>query len=296
MMNYLDFIKNYETRLRLKQEFIKCGYFNGSKLEEKPPKRLFKFSGLDKHIVENLKNGCMTLSNPTTFNDIYDSYLHRNSYDSLVSHNSKIKELLSLFGVDYSMPSKEKLLTEAKQEDDLFRYYFTEALVVGCVSENVDSILMWSHYSDKNQGICIEYDFTNSAISPFLYPVVYTSMPFDCTKLSVPDYEEFNIDLGILLSVINKSDLWSYEKEWRIILYVAGYKLLRFPISVPKPVAIYLGTSFLKEYRRNENKKVYEDFFKYVIDNDIPLYKMSCKTLSYELEYIPFDFKELEQF
>ncbi len=294
-MNYLDFISNNDTRFKLKQAFIKEGFLNGNKLCEKTPKRLFRYSSLDKYVINDLKRGELTLSNPTIFNDTYDSYLHRDSSDSLILLENDLKETLSYFRIDYTIPSKEKLLEKAKQEDDFLTHYLTETMVIGCVSEALDSILMWSHYSDKNRGICIEYDFTNSAINPYLYPVVYTSKPFDCTKLSVPDYEEFDIDLATILSVVNKSDLWSYEKEWRIILYFGGKKFLRVPVLVPKPTAIYLGTAFIQAYHESKIKNEYQSFFEYINDNNIPLYKMSSKNLSYELEYSPFNLKELNK-
>jgi len=86
-----------------------------------------------------------------------------------------------------------------------------------CLSEKCDDILMWSHYTNRHQGICIGFSRTDAdpcGDDERCEPVTYSSQ-----------YPK--IDFGNLLfdqsgKVTNlmmryKFNQWSYEKEWRMI-------------------------------------------------------------------------------
>jgi hypothetical protein len=62
---------------------------------------------------------------------------------------------------------------------------------------------MWSHYSDRNNGICIAYDFSKSInnLDRFIFPVLYMDKPIDVTELCEIDKE---IMQAALLSVVSK--------------------------------------------------------------------------------------------
>ena len=104
--------------------------------------------------------------------------------------------------------------------------------------------LMWSHYADNHSGFCIEYDFSkekginqNLLTLPVIYSKVRPKFPWkafmDAKNLNT---EEASAE--IMLSVLTKDDVWSYENEWRILVPV---KLGEENIQAPPISCIYLG-------------------------------------------------------
>ncbi|MEB7895125.1 DUF2971 domain-containing protein [Serratia marcescens] len=85
-----------------------------------------------------------------------------------------------------------------------------------CLSSKFDSPLMWSHYANKHQGICIEYDVTDVKDDK-VHKVVYGGS----RKILTSDVSIWlnNRDDDIKLKqvcLLTKSDEWRYESEWRI--------------------------------------------------------------------------------
>ncbi len=48
----------------------------------------------------------------------------------------------------------------------------------------IEPVSMWSHYADSHQGFCMEYDVAKlpDMTKRMLFPVIYSSSLFDCTK------------------------------------------------------------------------------------------------------------------
>lgn len=90
-----------------------------------------------------------------------------------------------------------------------------------CFTDSYDNHLMWSHYGDNHQGICIEYDYnkllSQNKIDLQLYPVIYTDNIQNIIKNKKCDTK--------ILSLVNfmKSTCWKYEKEWRFMLTNKNY-------------------------------------------------------------------------
>jgi hypothetical protein len=81
---------------------------------------------------------------------------------------------------------------------------------VYCLSTKADSTLMWSHYTNNHQGICLEFACDN---------IVFGSAIQIQYRREYPSLD-FAIDgqdpLG-MLPLFVKSDVWSYEDEFRVI-------------------------------------------------------------------------------
>lgn len=89
-----------------------------------------------------------------------------------------------------------------------------DAVRVVCLSEAYNSMLMWSHYAQNHTGYCIEYDFEeNDMFYKHLYPIMYTK---DRYVVSKTDMINENTE-WIYRTTCRKADVWSYEKEWRIV-------------------------------------------------------------------------------
>lgn len=128
--------------------------------------------------------------------------------------------------------SMQSYLLEAEQKSvDIFKQLAVQAqekihevssqkMGVLCLSESHDDLLMWAHYADCHKGFVIEFD----SDSPFfdqrrseednlrsLQPVLY--------RQARPAISLANTDISEIF--LTKSEHWSYEKEWRMIVGLA---------------------------------------------------------------------------
>ena len=153
---------------------------------------------------------------------------------------------------------------------------------IACFSENVDSILMWSHYADSHKGFALEYDFRPTLERPIknvgLFPVVYSEERFDISDyiawafLRVIGFPAKMPDISASIkNALWKSDVWAYEKEWRVIdstpRDIADEKASAIHY---KPVAIYYGRHMsgddkrrLHEVAKEKGIKEYEMYLDY---------------------------------
>ncbi|MDU7337823.1 MAG: DUF2971 domain-containing protein [Clostridium sp.] len=156
------------------------------------------------------------------------------------ANDFSIKELNDI-KEKFNQLSNEAMVKSRKLIDEQFR--------ITCLSERMDSSLMWSHYANKHYGFCLEYDFTATLIERrypdllptqlMLFPVIYTEnrpllskvmfsgkamMQMIKTKKLPPDFLE-----KLMLGLLCKSQDWSYEKEWRVFQLLSEAPTMRLP-------------------------------------------------------------------
>lgn len=157
-----------------------------------------------------------------------------------------------------------------------------DAVRVVCLSEVYDSMLMWSHYAKNHMGFCIEYDFEESNMFyKYLYPVEYTK---DRYAVSKNDMLNENTE-WIYRSTCRKSDVWSYEKEWRIVT-------ANFNKVMPQKLE-YPNGKYVLDLRNNIKSfylgaKISEDFkdelLRFGKEKSIEIYQMVLSPKVYELK------------
>ena len=120
-----------------------------------------------------------------------------------------------------------------------------------------DSILMWSHYGSNHQGFCIEYDLEKfdrgDAFLKNLYPIIYSQQLFDLTPWAeklVSGSAAHLTTLFPLLGVLQKFDGWSYEEEWRYVLFQEKPTSDRNR-QMPPPSRLLLGAKAAASTRNN---------------------------------------------
>lgn len=105
-----------------------------------------------------------------------------------------------------------------------------------CLTADPLNILMWSHYASSHQGFCIGFysdvllqldtiDYIGKVNYSSSFPVTNFDAPFE-----VKFYDQ----------MFSKSDLWSYEKEYRISKMHMNDRIIQFPINAV--AEIYLGS------------------------------------------------------
>ena len=124
---------------------------------------------------------------------------------------------------------------------------------IACFSESIESVLMWSHYANSHKGFALEYDFRPTLEEPIknvgLFPIVYSE-----ERLDISDYIAYEFlrilgipakmpDIAVLIkNALWKSDIWAYEKEWRMIDSTPRDITDEKASAIHyKPVAIYYG-------------------------------------------------------
>lgn len=166
---------------------------------------------------------------------------------------------------------------------------------IACFSESVDSILMWSHYANSHKGFALEYDFRPTLERPIknvgLFPVVYSEERFDISDyiawafLRILGIQAKMPDMSASIkNALWKSDIWAYEKEWRMIDYTPRDVTDEKASAIHyKPVAIYYG----RHMSGDDKKKLHE----VAKEKGIMEYEMylDYSSLKYEMLYREYE-------
>lgn len=185
---------------------------------------------------------------PDKFNDPFDSKVHL-SYDGTKQEwRCYLRDLYKKYRPNWS---REQRLAEVKQIMNEKRYKripremansYLDKMGVYCMSEKNDNILMWSHYSKKHTGFCLEFRATSTT-------------PFFGRALKV-NYSEHYPDVNFFESspdeqakvvLLTKAKLWKYEQEWRIIDHHIGSGVHAFPAELL--TGVIFGCQMQEEYK-----------------------------------------------
>jgi hypothetical protein len=174
-------------------------------------------------------------SNPRDFNDPWDCRVSlREPVDS-----SEIK----LAAESYS----QKLLLNGRPKADVDTYRqklesdpcaiikmirTTEELIqnkifseyrIYCLSTKSTCELMWAHYGDRHQGICLEFNVDNDVFCGAI-EITYQDelLTIDTVKRDIGDAAK--------LTLASKSKSWDYEAEYRLIAHEANSPLSEYPL------------------------------------------------------------------
>lgn len=143
--------------------------------------------------LQNLKEDNLIFSLPSTFNDAFEA---------------TVKSADAVFYGD-------KLST------------IKDSVAISCFSEKNDNFLMFAHYANSFNGICIEYDFSlynnpNFAPYDFFYPVIYSSRPPTLVLIDKLydqlQNQNYTNSADLISYFTHKASCWKYEREWRFII------------------------------------------------------------------------------
>ena len=160
---------------------------------------------------------------------------------------------------------------------------------IACFSESLESVLMWSHYANSHKGFALEYDFRPILEQPIknvgLFPVVYSEERLDISDyiawaflriLGIP--AKMPDILALIKNALWKSDIWAYEKEWRMIDSTPRDITDEKASAIHyKPVAIYYGRHISGDDKKRLHKLAMEKGIKeyeMYLDYSSPKYEM----------------------
>lgn len=198
----------------------------------------------------------------------------------------KMSKIARLLGKDVPAQQIEQLYSKLDEILKMLHTNMGDAVGITCFSETPYNMLMWSHYANKHSGICVEYDFLklfstvpNSLLLPVEYRDKRPLLPIE--KVIVDrdgkieaDQSKINLLLPALLkSLAIKSDIWSYEREWRHIVFTKDTpnRLACLPIIS----RIILGINISTENR--------EKMLAFAKERHIPVSVASMKPDKYEM-------------
>lgn len=179
-------------------------------------KYLSRNNGLRVLLKKTLK-----FSRPYEFNDPFDCYEELIKFDLTQEFiNEHIRKGILVLDEYQKSLSNEELLQQLQKEvytfenDDVtgvFKNLF-DKIRISCFSKTYNDILMWSHYGDKHEGICIGFNYQGLRKTFGFLPV---NVEYKC-KFDKVDY--CNDELRAQKYFIStKSSHWEYEQEVRLM-------------------------------------------------------------------------------
>lgn len=107
-------------------------------------------------------------------------------------------------------------------------------------SEKYLDILMWGHYADSHEGICIGFNYYELSFTFRETPIVPDQVKYPESN-EYPKWNPFEDDVITQNNKIyfTKSIDWKYEQEWRVVFPEQGRTLQK--INPNALVSVYLG-------------------------------------------------------
>lgn len=164
--------------------------------------------------LEYILNGSIRFTQPGGFNDPFELALE--VYNPYIGEDGKLD---LLFDVASKKGNIDKYFLDRNFKDDNCNDIFSRELIsilnskigILCLSRNADSHLMWAHYADEYSGAVIEFNEEHEyfeGLTEVRYseerPIIHMNYFIENKTISLSD-------------LCIKSNIWSYEKEWRLI-------------------------------------------------------------------------------
>jgi len=191
--------------------------------------------------LATVKRNQIWMSSPEDFNDPFDC-----NFPIMDNFSAEdFEKIMELGGKRLCKSPPEREVFLSATENDKRRFIqncvaeFRSRIAsfgVCCFSEVWNSILMWSHYADKHQGICLGYE--NKGFEeqhPGVLNKVRYSTHYPDVRLG-QIHRDFNRMLEIYL--LTKSVDWRYEREWRLIITEEACRK-RVPSQLPLKEVIF---------------------------------------------------------
>lgn len=235
-----------------------------------------------------LQNMTVMVKNPSEFNDPFDCDKELLNFES--SNKERFKKSIEKFNsklknptpknnlIDYDNLTKEKVIEVYKN------YAFTlflKSFGVACFSEKPDIPLMWSHYTRSHKGICIGFDITKlfeslREIKQNEIALIRVNYTKEFEKVDY--FKDYNEALYHLVKT--KSDIWSYEREVRLMftnLELDESNKTILPFNKSAISEIYLGNKISEE-----NRNWIKDFCRENLE-DVDFFQMNKPSNSFTL-------------
>ena len=193
--------------------------------DENPP--IYKYMGNYQYVTDMLILSKFYFSSVDTFNDPFDASIE---YQPVNQSDIDLMVERATRNFGYSEDESEQMRARLEHDTQegskkIYKKLFkmlegsVRELGISCFSRNRSNLLMWSHYADKHEGVCLEFDMKlllgglteNTAT---VFDVYYNS---EYPQIRIADIIELDSIEYFKKKSLTKSLDWEYEKEIRII-------------------------------------------------------------------------------
>ncbi|WP_169446357.1 DUF2971 domain-containing protein [Leucothrix mucor] len=160
-----------------------------------------------------------------------------------------------------------------------------EQLKVCCFSTDHENLLLWAHYSDNHEGVCLEYDLTDDEFRGQFFKVKYSNHQPVLNDIKYfpkghpsEGFLHININDKSASVFLTKSLDWEYEQEWRKFR-ISDNNAVGEIAEVPGRLsAVYFGLRASKATKQIIHKLLPKPI-------DIDLWESSLEAGSYKLTF-----------
>ena len=218
---------------------------------------LWRHRPVKNHVIDEIKNGYIYFSRPDQLNDPYDCFpgLIKMKDDPITIKKYIQKHYPGDSRAERRRQAKELAKTDGVHILEEINSNQIQNIGVGSFTINCSNLMMWSHYSDFHQGICMGYNGTLDKDYFNSWPVKYVQKDesFEVMEFDPSDHDQFAKGMSHLVSV--KSFLWQMEYEQRIIKVKSGkYKFAPNALEF-----IVLGSKISTEFQNEVLNAIHEN-------------------------------------
>lgn len=226
---------------------------------------------VNKRLIKALQESKIYFSHPASFNDPLECTIPItiDNYDIYANkYHAYIESILSK-----TIGSREDETNRNKRIYEAVEFGIpVENCLITCFAKSDNNQLMWSHYADQHQGVCLCYEFPDTReewdsqikwsdsiafnmekynMSWFGDEVVYQSKrpSLHITDSSLPVEEwTFENEYKIRDAIFTKPECWRYEQEWRLGVFLPLGSEIAFAAGIDTSgYHAVLPTAWLKE-------------------------------------------------
>ena len=188
----------------------------------KIPETLYKYYKLNDKSVEAIEEGYVYASHPYQLNDLFDCSEAIIKYDDKETVKKILRGSIPDIEIDEGFKNNDKLFFH-KLRFNLNVFIYSSIGIVS-LTEDYLSVPMWSYYTN-NAGFVVEFDHSKF---DFLF---HGPFQVNYKKKFRPVSIKKGWDIGFLFQSNIKKQIWSHEKEWRILPDKEGYMEVKgFPV------------------------------------------------------------------
>jgi len=202
--------------------------------------KIYKYYNPSSYSLTSLEKGYFWLNFPENFNDPFDTYLNvevsgkLNEWKTFLEKSLHFSENEALSFINLNRIVENQQYTFSNIENN-----FRKSQVVSCFSTKNDSILMWSHYTEKHSGFCLGFsvikpnnfyllDITDDDYNNFIYFNGRKYLPLRKVEYLIKKPKPFNplkdSEEIFIQNTLQKSKVWKYENEYRLVISPKNYK------------------------------------------------------------------------
>lgn len=216
-------------------------------------------------------------------NKSFKDLLLNEAKDRAIDINENISKIFTDIGdvFDKSQKNLEEHEDKIKEElINIFEYLRENEYYIGCLTNNSNSVLMWTHYSSIHKGFLVKLEVDKDYIKN-IYPVKYSN------KKPLRGIEELHKSTEENVLKFFKREFYTKAKDWQ---YEDEYRLIINDIDSSKFFGVKVREIIIGYNISEENKIRLAEYCK---KNGIDMKKAMLRTQSYGVEYEDIDINDI---